>query len=168
MFNATTSIPMTLTAGSRGSAVRQLQHSLNLRFQQLGILSGMSVRVDGYFGPETLASVKYLQCVCGLPVDGRVCDRTLAFITQGAAGLPALSMGSTGTQVAAVQQTLLAVQIRVVSDGVFGELTAQAVKVYQSELGLSASGVIGRETWEVIVRSRLDGLPCVALLPNLY
>lgn len=168
MFNATTSISMTLTAGSRGSAVRQLQHSLNLRFQQLGILSGMSVRVDGYFGPETLASVKYLQCVCGLPVDGRVCDRTWAFITQGAAGLHTLSMGSTGTQVAAVQQTLLAVQIRVVSDGVFGELTAQAVKVYQHGLGLSASGMVGQETWEVIVRSRLDGVPCVALLPNLY
>ncbi len=168
MFNATNSIPMTLTAGSKGSAIRQLQHSLNLRFQQLGILSGMSVRVDGYFGPETLASVKYLQCVCGLPVDGRACDRTLAFITRGAAGLPFLSAGSMGTQVAAVQQTLSAAQIWLVSDGVFGELTEQAVKVYQHELGLASSGVIGRETWEAIVRSRLDGLPCVALLPNLY
>lgn len=157
---------MTLTAGSRGSAVRQLQRSLNLRFQRL--LSEMSVQVDGYFGPETLASVKYLQCVCGLPVDGRVCDRTLAFITQGAAGLPMLSTGSTGTQVAAVQQTLLAAQIQVASDGVFGELTEQSVKAYQQELGISPSGVIGRETWEVVVRSRLNGLPCVALLPNLY
>ncbi len=159
---------MTLALGSTGSAVRRLQRSLNSRFEQLGMFAEMAVRVDGFFGPATLASVKYLQCVGGLPVDGRACDRTLAFITRGAAGLPFLSAGSMGTQVAAVQQTLSAAQIWLVSDGVFGELTEQAVKVYQHELGLASSGVIGRETWEAIVRSRLDRLPCVALLPNLY
>ncbi len=159
---------MTLNLGSTGPTVRRLQRNLNSRFEQLGMFAEMAVRVDGFFGPATLASVKYLQCVCGLPVDGRVCDRTLAFITQGAAGLPALSIGSTGTQVAAVQQTLSAAQIWLISDGIFGELTEQAVKVYQHELGITSSGIVRGETWEMVVRSRLDGLPCVALLPHLY
>ncbi len=68
---------MTLTFGSKGSAVRRLQTNLNSQFQQLGMLAEMAVRVDGFFGAETLARVKFLQCVGGLPVDGRVCDRTL-------------------------------------------------------------------------------------------
>ncbi|MGB7247897.1 MAG: peptidoglycan-binding domain-containing protein, partial [Phormidesmis sp.] len=84
---------MMLKIGSQGSAVRQLQRALNARFKQLGILSVFSLRVDGVFGVETLAAVKYLQCVCGLPVNGRVDNGTGAFITRGGAGLERLYMG---------------------------------------------------------------------------
>lgn len=158
-----------LTIGYQGSSVRRLQRALNLRFQQLDVISTtLSVQVDGSFGPETLSGVKYLQCVGGLPVDGRVGDRTWAFINQGAAGLPILSLGSRGTGVLAVQQAILAAQISVVTDSRFGPLTQQAVQLYQRQLGLCVDGIVGEKTWEKVVRSRLSGLPCTALLPNPY
>jgi peptidoglycan hydrolase-like protein with peptidoglycan-binding domain len=157
-----------LTIASQGSSVRRLQRSLNLRFQQLNVASSLFVQVDGFFGPQTLSGVKYLQCVGGLPVDGRVGDRTWAFINRGAAGLPVLSLGSQGTGVLAVQQAVLAVQSKIATDSRFGPLTQQAVWRYQQKLGLVADGIVGEKTWEKVVRSRLNNLPCTALLPNLY
>ncbi len=93
-----------LTLGSKGPSVRQLQRGLNLRFEQLEATAEAFVLVDGLFGSNTLISVKYLQCIGGLPVDGQVGDRTWALVTQGAVGLPTLLVGSCGTEVLAVQQ----------------------------------------------------------------
>jgi peptidoglycan hydrolase-like protein with peptidoglycan-binding domain len=157
-----------LTIGSQSSSVRRLQRSLNLRFQQLSVASSLYVQVDGFFGPETLSGVKYLQCIGGLPVDGRVGDRTWSFINHGAAGLPILSLGSQGTGVLAVQQAVLATQITIVTDSYFGPLTQQAVQQYQRQLGLLVDGTVGAKTWEKVVRSRLNNLPCIALLPSSH
>lgn len=159
---------MMLKIGSQGSAVRQLQRALNARFKQLGILSVFSLRVDGVFGVETLAAVKYLQCVGGLPVNGRVDNGTGAFITRGGAGLERLYMGSRGTAVIAVQRTLRHHYIDLPTEGRFDALTEQGVRIYQQQMELVADGVVGPQTWERVVRSRLEGLPCLALRPNLY
>lgn len=157
-----------LNLGSQGPTVRQLQRDLNTRFEQLGILETISVMADGRFGPETLVSIKYLQCIGGLPVNGRVEERTLAFIEEGIIGLPMLAFGSSGTSVLAVQQAILQAQVRVLKDGDFGPFTERGVKIYQQKLGLLVDGIVGPQTWERIVRSRLKGLPCAALLPNPY
>ncbi|NJM95936.1 MAG: peptidoglycan-binding protein [Phormidesmis sp. RL_2_1] len=58
--------------------------------------------------------------------------------------------------------------IQLALDSHFGKLTQQAVMDYQRKMGLVASGVVEADTWEFVVRSRLSGLPCIALLPNLY
>lgn len=165
-----------LTMGAKGSAVRMLQGQLNLRFEAFGLMRSMSVVVDGVFGPKTLTAVKYLQCVGGFPVNGQVDRATRRFIGQGVAGLPQLSAKDTQTQsmrtcVAAVQRTLLAAGVlaaggSVVVDGRFGPQTTAALKEYQQQMGLNASGVVDVATWEKVVRSRLTTLPCAALLPN--
>lgn len=60
----------------------------------------------------------------------------------GPSSRPAISEGSTGVHVRALQDAL---GIRV--DGVFGEQTARAVRAVQSSLGLRADGVVGEATW---------------------
>ena len=159
-----------LHLGSQGPTVRQLQRSLNARFEQLNVISDISVQVDGTFGLETLASVKYLQCIGGLPVNGEVEARTLAFLTRGVAGLETLALGSFGTGVLAVQQVILQmqVQVQILEDGRFGPLTARGVRSYQQKSALLVDGIVGPHTWGKIVRSRLKTHPCAALLPNPY
>ena len=132
------------------------------------MLAHSAVPITSVFDGDTLLAVKYLQCLVGLPVDGRVNNLTQQFIEQGVLALEALSVGSAGTAVCAVQRTLVAAKIGVVADGRFGQFTELGVKRYQQNLGLLEDGVVGAQTWEKIVRSRLKTIPCIALLPNPY
>ena len=157
-----------LTSSSQGPAIRQLQRNINARFEQLNMLAHSSVQVTGAFDSNTLLAVKYLQCLGGLQVDGRVNEPTQRFIEQGIPALEKLFIGSTGTAVRAVQRTLMAAQITAVADGKFGQFTELGVKRYQQSLGLTDDGIVGVKTWEKIVRSRLTTVPCIALLPNPY
>ncbi len=157
-----------LTIGSKGSTVRQLQRNLNARFQALQVVTLAAVLVDGYFGNETLMAVKYLQCVGGLPVNGRVDKTTWRFAEEGVRGLPVLYIGSESTCVAAAQKSVVDVGIPIRIDGFYGEQTMQAVETYQQKMGLKTTGMVGFETWKRVVRSRLVDLPCAALLPNPY
>lgn len=157
-----------LTSSSQGPAIRHLQRHLNVRLEQLDMLAHSSVQITGVFDSETLFAVKYLQCLVGLPVDGRVGEPTQRFIEQGVPALKTLMVGSTGTTVRAVQKTLVSARITVVADGNFGQFTELGVKRYQKSLGLTDDGVVGTKTWEKIVRSRLRTIPCIALLPNPY
>ena len=109
--------------------------------------------------------MKYLQCIGGLPVDGRVGDRTWALVTQGAVGLPTLLIGSAGTEVLAVQQVIAHTGIPTPQSSQFDQATAGAVAAYQRQRGLSVTGIVGPRTWDAIVRSRLHSLLCTALLP---
>ncbi len=158
-----------ITPYAQGPAVRQLQQSLNRRLKALGISDLVSLRVDGWFGDKTLAAVKYLQCAAGLPVNGHATSLLQAFLVDGFSGLETLSLGSTGTSVSAVKQTLCTrSSVQLALDNNFCETTQQAVKRYQQSAGLKADGVVGEKTWGVIVRSRLSGLPCSLLTPNVY
>ena len=157
-----------LTSSSQGPAIKRLQHSLNARIEQLDMLQHISVQINGIFDGDTLLAVKYLQSASGLPVDGRVNEPTERFIEEGVSALEVLAVGSVGTQVRAVQRSLLMAQITVVDDGKFGAFTELGVKRYQQNAGLVEDGVVAAKTWDEIVRSRLKNIPCTALLPNPY
>lgn len=158
-----------LNPEAKGPSIRQLQQNLNHRFTALGVLDIISVQVDGWFGPKTVASVKYLQCIGGLPVNGQVDAPTQAFIQQGALGLNELSLGSTGISVLALKQVLaVETEIALSQSDWFCQQTEWAVMAYQHKIGLRCDGIVGAKTWEGIVRSRLSGLPCTALSPNAY
>jgi hypothetical protein len=67
---------MTLSIGSRGSAVRSLQQQLN----RAGFNTG---GVDGDYGTRTLRAVKAFQRARGLDVDGKVGPDTLRALRDG-------------------------------------------------------------------------------------
>jgi N-acetyl-anhydromuramyl-L-alanine amidase AmpD len=63
-----------------------------------------------------------------------------------------LRSGSAGPQVTAAQTLLNALGFAAgTADGVFGTRTLSAVKAFQSARGLSADGVIGRQTWTALL-----------------
>jgi|GEM_PF-5012227 len=66
-----------------------------------------------------------------------------------------MSVGSKGVQVKALQEKLTGLGYRVGPiDGEFGRRTEQAVRGFQRANGLSADGVVGRQTIAVLLRMR--------------
>lgn len=64
-----------------------------------------------------------------------------------------LSIGSVGSDVMKIQEQLNAISNnyplipKLTPDGIFGERTQEAVKVFQSVFGLSQDGIVGNRTW---------------------
>lgn len=166
--NAEGAFPGTnLSAGSSGTAVRQVQYWLNT---VRGYIEGLPLlEVDGIFGQATAAAVRTFQAWAGLTTDGIVGRATwnalyrefssvileenteLGYVTE-YPGTP-LRQGSRGNAVRTLQFWLLVVsdqysQIPAVAvDGSFGPATAAAVRAFQQVFGLTVDGVVGAATW---------------------
>lgn len=77
---------------------------------------------------------------------------------------PLLKKGSKGDMVVAAQERLVGAGEGVPVTGVFGRLTFNAVRSFQSEHGLPADGKVGTDTWEALLdftpyRVRWSGSP---------
>ena len=158
-----------LELGSQGTEVSELQAALKL----LGYYSGA---VSGAFDRATAEAVSGFQQAAGLTPNGIVDAKTWTRLfpptlpetvaqsctcnsdrpsggTSAAGDLPLLRLGMRGTAVLGVQQRLQAIgffQGKV--DGVFGTDTQAAVEAAQESYDLQADGVVGPETWEVLMR----------------
>ncbi|MDQ3738600.1 MAG: peptidoglycan-binding protein [Actinomycetota bacterium] len=141
-----------LSIGSRGDAVRNLQRAL--------INGGVYVLggADGVFGPATQSAVKSFQQRNGLPASG-VADSATLRALQGSGGNPSpsngyvgLKQGSTGPAVRAVQQAIMRTGLTLLggADGVFGPATTSALKLYQRTNGLSVTGAVDAATARVM------------------
>ena len=64
---------------------------------------------------------------------------------------PTVQRGQTGERVKTVQYLLREHGQSVNADGNFGSTTERAVKRFQSSKGLTADGIVGAQTWEVLV-----------------
>ncbi len=85
--------------------------------------------------------------------------------------LPVLRKGSTGHWVTEAQLRLIAhgFPLNVYgADGIFGEETQTAVKAFQAARGLAVDGVIGKDTWEELLRDPVSEEERYSvLIPNL-
>jgi peptidoglycan hydrolase-like protein with peptidoglycan-binding domain len=130
--------------GSMGEDVKTVQYLVTAQGHPTG--------VDGDFGPQTGAAVAAFQASRGLGADGEVGPQTWPqLIIQ-------VQQGSTGDAVRAVQSQIHgrgdgAGQVAV--DGVFGPVTAEAVRAFQTLLGLSVDGIVGPQTWNHLVNGYL-------------
>ena len=177
--DVTQSYPGTpLRLGSVGSDVVILQTMLNRVAQNYPAIPRITPAL-GVFNQETEDSVRQFQRIFNLTPDGVVGKATwykLVYLYVGVNQLSELvSQGQTfynvqflfpgvlqegdrgeGVQVlqymlallAEFDQALRSVQV----DGVFGSVTAQAVRYYQQQVGLAADGVVGPATWNSIYR----------------
>ena len=59
-----------------------------------------------------------------------------------------LKIGSKGPDVMKLQQLLADHNLAVIPDGIFGQITKEAVQVFQRENGLFPDGIVGEKTWE--------------------
>ncbi|MBI2334093.1 MAG: peptidoglycan-binding protein [Chloroflexi bacterium] len=103
--------------------------------------------VDGIFGAETLAKVKNFQNKNDIEdEDGIVGPETWEALVIN------VSQGGNGDAVRAVQYLLqkkYGYTLEV--DSIFGPITAQAVKDFQSKQGLTADGAVGPLTWQKLI-----------------
>ncbi|WP_255951045.1 peptidoglycan recognition protein family protein [Streptomyces odontomachi] len=122
-----------LGQGTDGENVRALQYLLTQ--------TGRSLGVDGDFGPATASAVEDFQKAAGLTVDGVAGATTWELL------VPPRRNGSSGAAVTAAQRLLNLHGSSLTADGVFGSLTASAVKAFQTAGGLPADGVVASNTW---------------------
>lgn len=152
-------------------AIYELQDALAQILADRG-LPGM-VYPDGIFGPETAEAVRIFQKMEGLPQTGEVDqmlweliqDRLTELIEKGKIQpLPvfpndsfALQPGSSGLIAGLVQGILiqLAGEYHNIPKPqlsyTFDPTTVEAVKVIQQKSGLEPTGVVDRQTWNVMV-----------------
>ena len=138
----------TLQSGSSGSDVRRLQRLL-VMIKLLDYLG-----IDGQFGPNTDGAVRNFQSSNSLTVDGIVGPLTWGALPADP-NTPELAQGASGGAVAPLQQALQKYRGPGTPtdpgpiDGIFGPKTANAVKAYQGDRGVTVDGIVGDHTWWV-------------------
>lgn len=144
----TTSTRPTLSLGSTGEDVKDLQKVLN------GTVADNSLVVDGVFGNLTKEAVLAFQKENGLTIDGIVGSQTWAIVDtidvseNDTNSRPVLCFGSKGEDVEYLQRRLNGIGFgSLVVDGIFGVATEEAVKKFQKYYGLTVDGIVGSQTW---------------------
>lgn len=169
----TVSYPM-LKQGSTGEYVKKAQ--------QLLVANGYScgaAGADGDFGEGTKRGVMSFQADNGLDTDGIVGAKTWAALLKAEQNeqekepekgpdkpteptgstctveLPIVKHGDKGFKVVAVQMLLNKHNFSVkYTDGDFGPDTLAKVKAFQIAKGLTADGIVGRETWSKLLTNK--------------
>lgn len=159
--------PRAATSASRpeaGGRVLALQKPVmrgqDVKAVQLALKDlGVPVQVDGYFGADTNAAVKWFQRKHGLQADGVVGKQTRALIERRAVFARTSDESRVirlkkphmqGPDVESVQQALRHAGVTVRVDGTFGAQTQAAVKRFQRQQGLRADGVVGPATRQAL------------------
>ena len=161
--------------GSKGSDVKKAQRLLIAKGYSCG-----AAGADGDFGAGTYNAVKKFQADNGLEADGIVGANTWAALlkteqpkpeqtepdkepekpveTTGSAcivDLPIVRQGDNGFPVIAVQTLLGKHNFNVnYIDGDFGPDTLAKVKSFQKAKGLTADGIVGRDTWTKLLTNK--------------
>ncbi len=171
-----------LRLGSWGNDVVTIQRQLNRIADNYPAIPRIPVGI-GVFDGATRSAVLKFQEVFNLPVDGIVGKGTWYKIKMiynavtgvgelGSSGIPlqdveqlfqrALRVGDRGlfAQVAQFYLNYLSRFNRnlqpVVVDGIYGYRTANAVRAFQREYGLTVDGILGRNTWNKLQQVYLD------------
>lgn len=176
--SVTVSYP-TIKVGSKGSDVKKAQQLLIAKGYSCG-----AAGADGDFGAATYNAVKKFQAANGLEADGIVGAKTWAALlkteqpkpetkpeqtepekkpekpvetTDSACivDLPVIRQGDNGFPVIAVQTLLGKHNFNVnYIDGDFGPDTLAKVKAFQKAKGLTADGIVGRDTWTKLLTNK--------------
>ena len=162
-----------LLLGDAGNDVETLQEELNRIGDNYPAIPKIA-SINGIFGTDTEAAVRVFQEVFGLPVTGQVDKATWYRIKRYYAGVKSLAelvsegvslqeaqlpfetvltIGSVGTPVRLIQYYLNVIAYFggifdiFPLNGIYDEVTAEAVKSFQQYFGLEPSGDVDRETW---------------------
>ena len=131
--------------GDVGAEVEEVQRYLIAK----NFLQG---EADGIFGAETEQALKNFQSAVGLNADG-ICGKETFWLlmTEKSGSSSDLRLGDSGEKVIELQNTLIRLEyLSGAADGIFGVATEQALKNFQSANGISADGICGAKTFEIL------------------
>lgn len=86
------------------------------------------------------------------PIDNWVARLNAECTSQGFDGYPTVKKGAEGNITRLIQERLNSVGFNLTLDGIFGENTKKAVKVFQKNRGLTEDGIVGPKTWEWLLK----------------
>lgn len=118
-------------------------------FQQLWNLNYTDRKIaeDGKWGLQTMNAMKACDTEGFPKVPGRV---TSVAVPERKAESAPLREGAEGAEVVRLQKLLCGAGCAVAPDGKFGKQTIAAVWQFQLDHGLTADGVVGRQTWQAL------------------
>ena len=134
-----------LNSGSQGEDVQKLQELLE-------------ITIDGNYGPKTLEKVKAFKRQNDLYPSGIVTKQVWNLLTKpllenvktaDVRNLPDLKRGARGRSVEFLQELLF---IKV--DGIFGPMTAKAVKAFKKEHNFYPSDIVQKYIWKLLLDVR--------------
>ena len=192
--SAESSYPGTpLRLGSSGNDVLKLQGYLT-RIRENYPAIPIIPTLDGQFGFSTDAAVRAFQEIFGLGSDGIAGKSTwyrISYIYSSVRKLAevigegesdvfsqevpnvTISLGDSGDYVLLLQKLLNYISVfyptvtSVSEDSIFGQLTANAVRSFQSTFGLGATGVVTPKVWDALYKVYIDIINSVTpSLPN--
>jgi len=135
-------MPATIKLNDTGDDVKRLQRV----FARAKVLGPDGI--DGVFGPETEQAVTDFQQSEGILADGIVGPVTWSHLPAYREASPPLHDGSHGPVVAMLQGVLkTGFGYSGAIDGIFGPVTADVVRQYQSNSGVPVNGVMDERTW---------------------
>ncbi|WP_416147935.1 N-acetylmuramoyl-L-alanine amidase [Salipaludibacillus sp. HK11] len=148
-----------LSVGSSGEDVKIIQQQLNKLDYNAGV-------EDGIYGSGTQSAVQSFQSDNHLKVDGIVGQVTwdslfMDTIDGPSSDLPypgyLIMIESSGKEVELIQTQLNRLGYFVgVVDGIYGQMTEDAVKSFQENMNTSVDGIIGQETWPLLMNASVD------------
>ena len=177
-----------LRLGTVGEDVRTIQRQLNRIRRNYPSIPNIP-QTNGVFEATTRAAVRQFQSIFNLAVDGivgratwykikRIYNAVIKVSELYSEGITisdidriystSLRRGSRGNEVKLIQYLLKYLSFfknrlpSIDADGIFGPATENAVKAFQSEYGLTADGIVGRDTWNRLQDayfSTLNSLP---------
>lgn len=160
-----------LRPGDSGAAVMNMQTRLNNVSPVYTAINYQSA--DGKYGNNMTNAVRRFQGQFGLAADGIIGPQTWNKIVAVSKGVRdknntsvtsqypgyVLNIGSQGDSVRFIQSYLNAVNTytgagwpTLTVDGIYGSMTKQVVRNFQTKYNLKADGIVGRNTWAFIIR----------------
>ena len=160
-----------LRPGDSGRQVANMQTRLNNVHPVYTAINYQSA--DGKYGTNMTNAVRRFQGQFGLTTDGIIGQQTWDKIVAVSKGVTdknntsvtsqypgyVLNTGSQGDSVRFIQSYLNAVNSYIGAgwptltvDGIYGSMTKQVVRNFQSKYNLKADGIVGRNTWAFIIR----------------
>ncbi len=139
----------------RGAQVVQIQRLLRRHH--------LPIRIDGLYGRDTAAAVRWFQRTHGLQADGVVGPATYQTLhrTENTAQTAQLvrhlwlrTPPVAGQDVLKIQRALRRAGYHVRMDGHYGPETDLAVTRFQRKHGMAPDGMVGPQTWKALMRRR--------------
>lgn len=129
-----------MAEGNRGNDVKTSQELLAVG----GFLKG---EADGIYGKETASAVSAYQKARKLPVSGMIDEATLEMLRTGSTSEAARDTDEGKEDLRSIQKKLQAAGYPVgEADGLWGGKTADGIKAFQRDRGLSVTGKLDKKT----------------------